>query len=94
MIKTSFYTSRLQIRPITVLDADDMYEYAKTPYVGPFAGWKPHESRAETISVINGAISNTVYHRNSFAAYFVGTWAIVLQDTGKMIGTVDLYDFD
>ena len=39
MTKTSFYTSRLHIRPITVLDADDMYEYAKTPYVGPTAGW-------------------------------------------------------
>lgn len=93
MTKTSFYTSRLHIRPITVLDADDMYEYAKTPYVGPTAGWKPHESRTDTISVINGAISNAVYYRNSFASFFVGTWAIVLQDTGKMIGTVDLYDF-
>ena len=30
----TLYTQRLIIRPLSILDADDMYEYAKTPYVG------------------------------------------------------------
>ena len=42
MIQPTLYTNRLIIRPISVLDADDMFEYAKTPYVGPSAGWAPH----------------------------------------------------
>ena len=33
----TLYTERLMIRPLSVLDADDMYEYAKTPLVGPMA---------------------------------------------------------
>ena len=45
-------TERLIIRPISVLDADDMYEYARTPYVGPLAGWEPHHSIDQTIAVI------------------------------------------
>ena len=45
-------TSRLIIRPISVLDADDMYEYARTPYVGPQAGWEPHISIDQTIAII------------------------------------------
>ena len=48
----TLYTQRLIIRPLSILDADDMYEYAKTPYVGPTAGWPPHSSVQETISII------------------------------------------
>ena len=49
-------TSRLIIRPISVLDADDMYEYAKTPYVGPYAGWEPHRSIEITIAIIKNML--------------------------------------
>ena len=48
----TLYTERLMIRPLSVLDADDMYEYAKTPLVGPMAGWPPHTSLSDTINVI------------------------------------------
>ena len=48
----TLYTERLIIRPLSVLDADDMFEYAKTQYVGPMAGWPPHFSIVETISII------------------------------------------
>ena len=85
MIQPTLYTNRLIIRPISVLDADDMFEYAKTPYVGPSAGWAPHQSISDTISVIRGMIENKPY-------YELGNWAIVLQDTGKMIGTIELYN--
>lgn len=36
-------TARLILRPWTLEDAPDMYDYARTPNVGPAAGWKPHE---------------------------------------------------
>lgn len=79
------YTERLIIRPISVLDADDMYEYAKTPYVGPTAGWAPHQSITDTINIIKAmTIIKTPYE--------LGTWAIVLRGSNKMIGTIELYN--
>lgn len=78
-------TSRLIIRPISVLDADDMFEYAKTPYVGPYAGWEPHPTIEHTIAVIK----NMQIVRGP---YELGNWAIVDRRTGKMIGTIELYN--
>jgi len=78
-------TERLIIRPISVLDADDMFEYAKTPYVGPLAGWEPHQSIDYTISVIK----SMQIQRNPND---LGNWAIVYRKTGKMIGTIELYN--
>lgn len=78
-------TSRLIIRPISVLDADDMFEYAKTPYVGPQAGWEPHHSIEYTIAVIKNM-------QMIKSQYELGNWAIVERSTGKMIGTIELYN--
>ena len=35
-------TERLLLRPITMEDAGDIFEYSKNPHVGSNAGWKPH----------------------------------------------------
>ena len=74
----TLYTERLMIRPLSVLDADDMYEYAKTPLVGPMAGWPPHTSLSDTINVIK--IMSTIK-----TPYELGAWAIVLKSNQKMI---------
>lgn len=81
----TLYTERLMIRPLSVLDADDMYEYAKTPLVGPMAGWPPHLSISDTINVIK--IMSTIK-----TPYELGAWAIVLKNSQKMIGTIELYN--
>lgn len=78
-------TSRLIIRPISVLDADDMFEYAKTPYVGPNAGWEPHQTIDYTIAIIKNM--QMIKTPND-----LGNWAIVYRKTGKMIGTIELYN--
>ena len=78
----TLYTERLMIRPLSVLDADDMYEYAKTPLVGPMAGWPPHTSLSDTINVIK--IMSTIK-----TPYELGAWAIVLKSNQKMIGTIE-----
>ena len=31
------------LRPWTMEDAKDLYEYARNPHVGPPAGWPPHK---------------------------------------------------
>lgn len=81
----TLYTERLIIRPISILDADDMYEYAKTPLVGPSAGWAPHTTIAETLNIIK--LMSTIK-----TPYELGTWAIVLKNNQKMIGTIELYN--
>lgn len=81
----TLFTNRLIIRPLSVLDADDMFEYAKTPYVGPMAGWAPHISITETMSIIR--LMTTIKN-----PYELGCWAIVLKENNKMIGTIELYN--
>ena len=78
-------TERLFLREISENDVYDMFEYASLPYVGPVAGWNPHKTVAETRAVIN-----------MFLAYqskgALGVYAIVLKDTNKMVGTIELFN--
>lgn len=70
---------RLLLRPVSIKDAEDMYEYASdeetTYYVFP-----RHESIEQT--------------REGIASYFeanpLGKYALELKESGKMIGTIDL----
>lgn len=45
-------TDRLLLRPWSMEDANDLYEYAKVPTVGTNAGWKPHDSLEESREII------------------------------------------
>ena len=44
-------TERLYLRPWEERDAQSLYRYAKDPAVGPAAGWPPHTSVDEEISI-------------------------------------------
>lgn len=78
-------TKRLIIRPISIIDAEDMFEYAKTNLVGPDAGWAPHRSLNDTYNIISAMMQ--IKHPTE-----LGNWAIVLKESGKMIGTIELYN--
>ena len=45
-------TRRLILRPIAESDLEDLYAFHSQPNVGPAAGWKPHESRQETLEIL------------------------------------------
>ncbi|MGX7245603.1 GNAT family N-acetyltransferase [Enterococcus quebecensis] len=72
-------TERLKLRPVTLSDANDMYEYASdedtVTYVFPI-----HQSLKDT--------------KESIANYFMsaplGKYGLELKTTGKFIGTIDL----
>ena len=68
-------TERTILRPFAEGDAADLYAYAKDPQVGPIAGWKPHESVAESLEII----------RTVFSA--PNTFAVVEKGTGRVIGS-------
>ena len=65
-------TERLILRPWTLEDLDDFYEYAKNPDVGPKAGWYPHKNKEESLEILNRFIDNKktfciVYKENNKA---------------------------
>lgn len=73
-------TDRLVLRPWRMTDVDDMYEYAKDPAIGPNAGWEPHASPEVTTQILQKFIEQD------------DTWAIELQESGKVIGSIGLHE--
>jgi len=71
--------NRILIRNITLKDVDDYYEYAKSPNIGPNAGWKPVPSRRVAERVVAGFIARR------------DTFAIEERSYKKMIGTISIY---
>lgn len=72
-------TPRVRLRPWRITDAKDMFEYASRKFVGPKAGWKPHETIEESEMIIAAFIaSNEV-------------WAIEHLEDKKVIGSIGLH---
>lgn len=72
-------TKRLILRAWTMDDAPALFEYAKSPLVGPAAGWQPHESVEVTKEYLTQAIKEDE------------TWAIVVKDGDRVIGSLGLH---
>ena len=71
-------TERLILRRWEDSDADNLYEYAKDPEVGPIAGWPAHRSIEESRDVIKNVF-------NGKEAY-----AICLKADNRAIGAIEL----
>ena len=71
-------TERLILRHWEESDAENLYEYAKDPDVGPIAGWPAHQSIEESLDVIKNVF-------NTKEAY-----AICLKTDNKAIGAIEL----
>lgn len=71
-------TERLILRPWQEQDADELYEYAKDPDVGPIAGWPVHTSVENSRDIIRNVLS------------VPETYAVCLKEDGKAIGSVGL----
>lgn len=79
-------TQRLIIREIKLSDAQDMFDYAQLPTVGPVAGWAPHRNISDTKNVIQMFRDKKKYGQ-------LPTFAVVLKAENKMIGTVELHTY-
>ncbi|MBP3311571.1 MAG: GNAT family N-acetyltransferase [Butyricicoccus sp.] len=69
-------TERLILRPWEQSDAEELYQYAKDPAVGPIAGWPPHTSVENSREIIRTVLSEPE------------TYAVVFKETGKPVGSV------
>lgn len=72
-------TERLILRGWSEDDASDLYRYAADPEVGPRAGWKPHESIAESRAVIR------MFRAEN------NVWAIERKCDGRVIGSLGFH---
>ena len=69
-------TQRLVLRGWKKKDAADLYAYAKSPNVGPHAGWKPHADIRESRMIIT-----QMFQQNM-------TWAITIRGEDIPIGSI------
>mgnify|MGYP002734097112 FL=1 len=75
-------TDRLLLRAWQETDVEDFYEYAKVDGVGQMAGWLPHKDIEESRTVLRFFIRDKK------------TFAIVLKESGKVIGSLGLEERD
>ena len=71
-------TERLILRPWMEDDAEDLYNYAKDPAVGPIAGWAVHTSVENSKQIIREILSAPE------------TYAVVLKETERPVGSIGL----
>lgn len=76
--ETILNTERLILRPWKDSDAEDLFEYAGDPEVGPVAGWPPHTSVENSLEIIRGVLSEPE------------TYAVCLKEDGRAIGSIGL----
>ena len=74
----TFETERLILRPWEESDAEELYIYAKDPAIGPICGWPSHTSVENSREIIRTALSAP------------NTYAVVLKETGKPVGSIGL----
>jgi len=74
-------TDRLILRPWFLSDLDDFFEYASVDGVGEMAGWKHHQNKEESLSILTRFIDEKK------------TFAIVYKSTGKVIGSLGIENY-
>ena len=74
-------TERLILRPFKQLDLEDFYEYARVDGVGEMAGWKHHENKEKSQSILDLFITEDK------------TFAIVLKENNKVIGSLGVEEY-
>jgi len=76
-------TERLLLRPWRDEDAEDLYEYARDPQVGPSAGWMPHVDVEDSRNIIRTVLSAE------------GTCAVTIKALGdKGVGSAGVFPSD
>lgn len=71
-------SKRLTLRPWLDSDAPALYNLARSPKVGPAAGWTVHESVGQSLDILRNILRGPEQY------------AITLRDTGELIGAIGL----
>jgi len=76
-------TERLQLRKITIEDAENIFEYASDPVVNTFMPWETHKSINDTYDFIK--MSDELFITSDII-----DWAIEYKENKKMIGGISI----
>lgn len=71
-------TDRLILRPWETEDAENLFQYAKDPQVGPIAGWPVHTSVENSREIIHNVLA------------VPETYAVCLKEDNRAIGSIGL----
>jgi ribosomal-protein-alanine N-acetyltransferase len=74
-------TKRLRLRPLSLDDAADMFEYSSDPEVTQYVSWEAHQSIEDAVIFLNTSVEQ-------YAKAEPGTWGIELREEAKLIGTI------
>ena len=80
-------TKRLLLRPLRVADAEDMFDYAKSPEVTRYLLWSPHRDVEYTRSYLQ-------YLAGRYRIGMHYEWAVILKEEARMIGTCGFVSID
>lgn len=76
----TLHTQRTILRPWSLEDLDDFYEYARVDGVGQMAGWLPHESKETSKMILDDFMSE----KKTFA----------IEYEGKVIGSIGIEEYN
>lgn len=79
-------TQRLILRKMTMRDASDVYRYARDKEVARHVLWEAHQSIWDS----RGYIRYLLYQ---YRCGEPGSWGIVLQDTGRVVGSIGYMNY-
>jgi [ribosomal protein S5]-alanine N-acetyltransferase len=80
-------SERILLRRLSIDDLDDVFEYGSDPGVTPFVIFETHKTKDDSLFFIKFA-SDEFEKRKSII------WAIELKAENKMIGTIDLRNYN
>ena len=80
-------TERISLRPMHVIDAEDMFDYAKRSDVTKYLLWSPHPSVSYTKDYLK-----YIHSRYSLGDFY--DWAIIDRESRRMIGTCGFTKID
>lgn len=76
---TFISSPRLLLREWREEDKEELFAAASDREIGPMAGWQPHRSVEESLSVIRNILSDE------------NTFAIIEKESGKIVGSTGLF---
>jgi RimJ/RimL family protein N-acetyltransferase len=78
MVTLMLETARLILRPWRETDAESLYEYAKSPLIGPITGWPIHTSVENSRQIIREVLSTN------------NNYAVTIKNDDTAVGSIGL----
>ncbi|PEA53655.1 N-acetyltransferase [Bacillus pseudomycoides] len=80
-------TERLCLRPLTIEDAPDVFEYASNPEISTYTVWYPHETLQDSYIFVQSIL-------DQYDCREMATYGIELKEEKKIIGTCGFIEYD